>query len=74
MNIYVERLVITMTPDLNDYEDILDSFAVGYILGISRSTTLKLLRDGTIPGTKCGRQWRIMKSSLIDFLKANSQK
>lgn len=60
-----------MTPELNEYEDILDSFAVGYILGISRATTLKLLRNGTIPGTKCGRKWRILKSDLLAFLKAN---
>ena len=63
-----------MMPDLNEYDDILDSFTVGYILGIRRSTTLKLLRAGTIPGTKCGRKWLIMKSSLIEFLKASSQK
>ena len=60
-----------MTPELNDYEDILDSFAVGYILGISRATTLKLLRNGTIPGKKCGRKWRILKSDLLLFLKSN---
>ena len=63
-----------MAPDLNDYEDILDSFAVGYILGISRATTLKLLRNGAIPGTKCGRKWRILKSSLIEFLQANPKR
>ncbi len=60
-----------MTPELNEYEDILDSFAVGYILGISRATTLKLLRNGTIPGKKCGRKWRILKSDLLAFLKTN---
>lgn len=60
-----------MTPDLNEYDDILDSFAVGYILGISHSTTLKLLRNGTIPGKKIGRKWRILKSDLLLFLTAN---
>ena len=60
-----------MTPDLNDYDDILDSFAVQYILGLSRSTTLRLLQNGTIPGKKIGRKWRILKSDLLLFLKTN---
>lgn len=62
-----------MVPDLNDYDDILDSFAVEYILGLSRSTTLRLLRNGTIPGKKIGRKWRILKSDLLLFLKADSR-
>lgn len=48
--------VIKMTSILEDYDDILDSYAVAYALGLSRATTLKLLRNGTIPGTKCGRK------------------
>ncbi len=60
-----------MAPDLNEFDDILDSFAVEYILGLSRSTTLRLLRSGTIPGKKIGRQWRILKSDLLLFLKTD---
>ena len=60
-----------MTSTLDDYDDILDAYAVAYILGLSRATTLKLLRNGTIPGIKCGRKWRILKSDLLLFLKAN---
>ena len=60
-----------MAPDLNEFDDILDSFAVEYILGLSRSTTLRLLRNGTIPGKKIGRQWRILKSDLLLFLKTD---
>lgn len=60
-----------MIQDLNDFDDILNSFAVQYILGLSRSTTLRLLKKGVIPGKKVGRQWRILKSDLILFLKEN---
>ena len=60
-----------MTPDLNEFDDILDSFAVQYILGLSRSTTLRLLRSEVIPGKKIGRQWRILKSDLLHFLQTN---
>lgn len=60
-----------MAPDLNEFDDILNSFAVEYILGLSRSTTLRLLRSGTIPGKKIGRQWRILKSDLLLFLKTD---
>lgn len=60
-----------MAPDLNEFDDILDSFAVQYILGLSRSTTLRLLRSEVIPGKKIGRQWRILKSDLLHFLQTN---
>ena len=60
-----------MTSTFDDYDDILDAYAVAYILGLSRATTLKLLRNGTIPGKKCGRKWRILKADLLLFLKAN---
>ena len=62
-----------MIQDLSEFDDILNSFAVEYILGLSRSTTLRLLRNGTIPGKKIGRQWRILKSDLILFLKSNQK-
>ena len=61
-----------MTSTFDDYDDILDAYAVAYILGLSRATTLKLLRNGTIPGKKCGRKWRILKADLLLFLKADS--
>ena len=62
-----------MAPDLNEFDDILDSFTVGYILGLSRSTTLRLLRSGAIPGTKVGGQWRILKKELLNHLKEGSR-
>lgn len=60
-----------MAPDLNEFDDILDAFAVQFILGLSRSTTLRLLRSGTIPGKKIGGQWRVLKSDLLCLLQAN---
>ena len=63
-----------MNSILEDYEDILDAYTVAYILGLSRATTLKLLRDGTIPGTKVGRKWRVTKNNLLRWLEANPRK
>ena len=63
-----------MNSTLEDYEDILDAYTVAYILGLSRATTLKLLRNGTIPGTKVGRKWRVTKNNLLRWLEANPRK
>ena len=60
-----------MAPDLNEFDDILDSFAVQFILGFSCFTMFRLLRSGVIPGKKIGRQWRILKSDLLHFLQTN---
>lgn len=57
---------------LEEYEDILSAQAVSYILGIGKNLTLKLLQSGEIPAKKVGKQWRILKSDLILYLKSPS--
>jgi excisionase family DNA binding protein len=37
-------------------------------LRLSRPTTVKLLRDGTIPGVRCGHQWRVAESAIERFV------
>ena len=37
-------------------------------LQISLKTALKLLRSGELPAAKVGRQWRISRQALDDFL------
>ncbi len=39
------------------------------ILRISEVTALKLLKEGKIPANKCGREWRISKEAIINYLK-----
>lgn len=53
-------------------DEILTIGEVCSILRIGRSTLLKLIHSGELPAFKVGRQWRISKNELYDFLKRNS--
>lgn len=53
--------------NFDDFGDILFFDDVRYILGISKSTLLKLLHNGSIPAFKVGRQWRFNKDLLIAY-------
>lgn len=57
--------------DFDDFGDILYFNDVLFLLGISKSTLLKLLHNGTIPAFKVGKQWRFNKEELIHFTKTN---
>jgi excisionase family DNA binding protein len=39
------------------------------ILKVSRNTMYMLVRDGIIPARKVGSEWRIMRSTLIEWMK-----
>ena len=39
------------------------------ILKVSRNTMYMLVRDGVIPARKVGSEWRIMRSTLVDWMK-----
>ena len=43
-------------------------------LRISRPTYVKCLQTGRIKGTRIGKGWRVLKSELDRFLKADSEK
>ena len=49
-------------------DEILTIAEVCSILRIGRSTLLKLIHSGEMPAFKVGRQWRIFKDGLYDFL------
>ncbi len=53
--------------DFDDFGDILFFDDVRILLGISKSTLLKLLHNGSIPAFKVGKQWRFNKEELIRF-------
>ena len=59
---------------LEEYDDILSSQVVSYILGIGKNVTLRLLQNGEIPAKKVGNQWRILKSDLIVYLQTPSNR
>lgn len=60
-----------MTKSLNEYPDVLTADDLMAILDISRCTVYKLLRNGALPAIKIGKQYRILKNVLADFLSAN---
>ena len=39
------------------------------ILKVSQKTVYRYVRDGKIPATKVGRQWRITEQALKEYLK-----
>ncbi len=51
------------------YEDLLNVNCVMEILGIGRNTALKLLKSGEIPARKVGREWRIIKADLENYMR-----
>ena len=56
---------------LENYEDVLDIKDMCRILKISRKTAYKLLLTDQIPYRRIGRNYKISKRALIDFLEEN---
>ena len=42
-------------------------------LKIHRETVLNLLERGVLPGVRVGRQWRILESELVRFLRGGGK-
>ena len=57
----------------DEYDDILDTCALQYILGLSKNTVLKLLQNGTIPSRRVGKKYRILKSDLLAYLHSSNK-
>ena len=51
-----------------DFPEILTAEQVCEYLQISMTTCRKLTKDGTLPATKLGRQWRYHRDKLRDFV------
>lgn len=56
---------------LEQYTDILDVKELCEILHIERKTAYRLLKSGAIFHLRIGRNYKIPKETLIDFLKQN---
>lgn len=59
-------------PSITNWDDVPVIIDVRYamaLLGLSRTTVLKLLQNGDIPAVKFRRQWRIDKENLRKFIK-----
>ena len=53
---------------LSDYPDVLLPDDLMEILKISKTTTYKILKDGTIKSIKVGRHYKIPKNFIIEYL------
>lgn len=54
-------------------KEILDIEGAADILGVSKTTIYKLAREGTMPATRVGREWRFSRSNLVDWIKNGSE-
>lgn len=54
--------------NIHDYPPVLSVADLMKLLNIGKNTAYMLVRDGIIPGVKVGRQFRILKSAVIDYL------
>lgn len=54
-----------------DYPDIVNVKQLQEILGIGRSLAYSLLTGGKVKAIKVGREYRIIKNSIIDYVSNN---
>lgn len=54
-----------------DYKDAVDREQLQEILGIGKSLAYKLLQSGEIKSKKVGREYRIPKQYIIEYLQCN---
>ena len=56
-----------------DNDIVFDIGEASLYLRVSEQTIYKLLRRGDIAAAKAGREWRIHKSAVIDFLRGGGE-
>ena len=64
----MEKLEIKETEILKDFDDVLTFKELKVILGFGKNKVYKLLQNGEIPSTKIGRDYRILKINVINYL------
>lgn len=62
-----EERLKTMAPEILDVE------GAAALLAVSSSTIYSLARQGKIPATRVGREWRFARSNLIQWVANGSQ-
>ncbi len=50
-------------------DDLLTAQEVADYLGLHLVTVRDMLREGKLPGRKVGREWRVLESELMDWLR-----
>jgi excisionase family DNA binding protein len=51
----------------------LDIEGAADVLGVSKTTIYKLAREGTIPASRVGREWRFSRTNLVDWVKNGTE-
>lgn len=54
---------------LNNTKDILTLKELQELLHIGKNTALRLVQSGEIEGFRIGYQWRVLRESIIQFIK-----
>jgi len=62
-----EERIAAMAPEILDVE------GAAILLAVSSSTIYSLARQGKIPATRVGREWRFARSNLIQWVANGSQ-
>lgn len=62
-----------MEEILSDYKDVLTLVEVQTILKISKSKAYQLLQSKKIASFRLGKQYRVLKQTLIDFIKSTDK-
>ena len=57
---------------LNNTKDILTLKELQQLLHIEKNTALKLVQSGEIEGFQVRKQWRVMKESLVKYMRRYS--
>ncbi len=64
----MEKLEIKETEILKDFDDVLTFKELKKVLNFGKNKVYKLLQNGDIPSTKIGRDYRILKINVINYL------
>lgn len=64
----MNKLEIQEIEILKDFDDVLTFRELKQILKKGRNKTYELLQKGIIPSTKIGRDYRILKINVINYL------
>ena len=68
MNHHEFSQTTTPTTMFNDFGDILTVPDLAAMLNVGRNTAYELVRAGIVPSIRIGRQVRISKQSVIDYI------
>lgn len=58
---------------LEKYPPLLSISDVAEILGISRNTARKLVKDNSLPAVIVGKRYKVVKNNLLNYLGVNEE-